>query len=147
MAHFAKISEQNEVLQVLTVDDKDCIENGVETEAKGQKHLEETHKWPAHLWIKCSYNTSHGKYLDNDRNETADQSKAFRKNYPGIGWIWDAENNLFKDKKPFASWSLNLETGLHEAPVAKPEKTDTNLSADYQWNEEKQNWEIIRGGD
>lgn len=147
MAHFAKISEQNEVLQVLAVNDSDCMEDGVESEAKGQAYLEQVHQWPAHLWIKCSYNTSLGKYLNADRTEAADQSKAFRKNYPGIGFIWDSENNLFKNKKPFASWTLNTQTGMHEPPVPKPEKTDTNASADYQWNEENQSWEIIRGGD
>ena len=32
MAHFAKISEENEVLQVLTLDNKDCENSeGVET--------------------------------------------------------------------------------------------------------------------
>ena len=44
MAHFAKISEDNIVLQVLVVNDVDVLdENNNETESVGQKYLE-THK-------------------------------------------------------------------------------------------------------
>ena len=58
MAHFAKISEDNVVLQVLTLDNKDCLNpGGVETESIGQAYLETHNNWPAHLWIKTSYNT------------------------------------------------------------------------------------------
>ena len=58
MAHFAKISEENEVLTVLTVDNKDLLnDEGVETESVGQAYLEKHNNWPAHLWIQTSYNT------------------------------------------------------------------------------------------
>ena len=41
MAHFAKISENNEVLQVLVVDDKDLLNsNQQEDESVGQTYLE-----------------------------------------------------------------------------------------------------------
>ena len=61
MAHFAKISEENEVLTVLTVDNKDLLnDEGVETESVGQAYLEKHNNWPANLWIQTSYNTSSG---------------------------------------------------------------------------------------
>jgi len=41
MAHFAKISENNEVLQVVVVDNKNTTDGkGVEQELVGQVHLE-----------------------------------------------------------------------------------------------------------
>ena len=50
MAHFAKISEENVVLQVLTLADKDCQnEEGIETESVGQTYLETHNNWSAHL--------------------------------------------------------------------------------------------------
>ena len=41
MAHFAKISETNEVLQVLTLNNEDMLNaEGVEDESVGQQYLE-----------------------------------------------------------------------------------------------------------
>jgi hypothetical protein len=52
MAHFAKITEDNKVLTVLTVDNKDVQNSeGVEVESIGQAYLEKHNNWPAHLWI------------------------------------------------------------------------------------------------
>jgi hypothetical protein len=58
MAHFAKISETNEVIQVLTLNNSDMLNaDGVENETVGQQYLEQHNNWPAHLWIQTSYNT------------------------------------------------------------------------------------------
>ena len=58
MAHFAKISEENIVLLVLTLDNKDMLEeSNVETESIGQAYLQQHNNWPSHLWIQTSYNT------------------------------------------------------------------------------------------
>jgi hypothetical protein len=38
-----------------------------------------------------------------------------------IGSSYDANKNKFKAPQPFESWTLNEETLLWEAPVAKPE--------------------------
>ena len=58
MASFAKISENNEVLTVLTLNDSDTVNaDGVETESVGQQYLETHNNWPAHLWIQTSRNT------------------------------------------------------------------------------------------
>ena len=56
MAHFAKISEENEVLNVVTLDNKDMLNaDGVEDESVGQAYLERHNNWPSHLWIQTSY--------------------------------------------------------------------------------------------
>ena len=63
MAHFAKISEENIVLTVVTLNDSDCQnEEGVETESVGQAYLEKHNNWPTHLWIQTSYNTYGNKH-------------------------------------------------------------------------------------
>ena len=105
MAHFAKIGTNGKVLQVVPLNDKHMLDaNGVEDEAVGQQYLEQHNNWPAQMWVQTSYNTRLGKYVDTEGNEAADQSKAFRGNYAGIGMTWDEDNQIFVYKKPYASW-------------------------------------------
>ena len=54
MAHFAKISEENIVLNVVRVNDGHALD-----ETSGKVHLERTSNWPANLWIQTSFNTQH----------------------------------------------------------------------------------------
>ena len=113
MAHFAKISEENVVLQVLTLADKDCKnEEGVETESVGQTYLETHNNWPAHLWIQTSYNTRH--------NQHTLGGTPFRGNYAGIGGTWDSENQIFWPPRPFASWTKNTTTAQWDCPAGNP---------------------------
>ena len=52
MAHFAKISEDNEVLTVVVLNDSNVLNaEGVEDETIGQQYLETHNNWPKHLWI------------------------------------------------------------------------------------------------
>ena len=79
MAHFAKISENNEVLQVLTLNNKDAQNaDDVEDEAVGQAYLEKHNNWPAAMWIQTSYNTFGGKHYtvttDSEGNQTRSES-------------------------------------------------------------------------
>ena len=146
MAHFAKISETNEVLQVLTLDNKDALNaDGVEDEAVGQAYLEKHNSWPAQMWIQTSYNTRGGKYYDNKTGELSDESKALRGNFAGIGQIWDEDNNIFYHKKPYASWVLNTTTATWHSPIGDaPALTDEEKAAHshYEWNEDAQSWDL-----
>ena len=140
MAHFAKISETNEVLQVLTLDNKDMLnENGIETESVGQQYLEQHNNWPAQMWIQTSYNTACGKH------NSGNDSKALRGNYAGIGYTWDEDNNIFYGKKPYASWVLNTTDAQWHSPIgdAPDDLTDEEKAAgtDYEWNEVGQSWD------
>ena len=154
MAHFAKISENNEVLQVLTLNNKDAQNaDDVEDEAVGQAYLEKHNNWPAAMWIQTSYNTYGGKHYtvttdsegNQTRSESADQSKALRGNYAGIGYTWDLENNIFYPKKPYASWVLNTTTASWHSPIgdAPDDLTDEENAANtqYVWNEDGQSWD------
>lgn len=149
MAHFAKLSEENVVLQIEVVADADTSIDGVEDEATGIAFLTDIHGWS--LWKKCSYNTRGGKHYVPDSNfmtESPDQSKAFRKNYPHIGWKYNPTIDGFVDNQPYSSWTLNNTTGLWEAPVEYPTVT---LIGEYNlgitWDEGNQKWLAISDSD
>ena len=144
MAHFAKISEENKVLTVLTVNNSDTTNaDGQEVEAVGQAYLEKHNNWPAHLWIKTSYNTHGGQHRLG--------GTPFRGNYAGIGYTWDAENQIFYPEKPYASWVLDIESANWKSPIGDaPELTEeqNNQNAantnqwSYVWNEETTAWDL-----
>jgi hypothetical protein len=79
-------------------------------------------------WIQTSYNTHGGQHTQG--------GAPLRKNYAGIGYTYDKTLDAFIPPKPFASWILDEETGLWNAPIAKPE-------GDYKWNEDSLTWEEI----
>ena len=156
MAHFAKLGANGKVIQVLTLDNKDMLNaDGVEDESVGQQYLEQHNNWPAQMWIQTSYNTAAGKHYSSneagERVESADQSKAFRGNYAGIGYEWDEDNNIFWPKKPHASWVKNTTTASWDSPIgAAPaltaEQTSQNEAGThswfYVWNESGQSWDL-----
>lgn len=87
-------------------------------------------------WIQTSYNTRGGVHYNPDTGEpSADQTKALRKNYAGMGFKYDATRDAFIPPQPFASWTLNETSCLWEAPVAYPD--DGTM---YEWNEDTTNW-------
>ena len=130
MAHFAKIGANSKVIQVLTLDNKDMLNaDGVEDESVGQQYLEHHNNWPAQMWVQTSYNTF------SNEHSSGDNSKAFRGNYAGIGYIWDEDNNIFWSRKPHASWTKNTSTAQWNAPITYP--SVTNDGADpvvWEWN-------------
>ncbi len=80
-------------------------------------------------WLQTSYNT-HGNQHP--------EGRPLRGNYAGIGFSYDATNDVFIAPKPFNSWVLNEDTWLWEAPVAMPD--DGKL---YNWDEETTNWKEV----
>jgi hypothetical protein len=78
-------------------------------------------------WIQTSYNTHGGEHKLG--------GTPLRKNYAGIGFTYDRVKDAFIPPKPFASWVLNEDTCLWDAPVAMPD--DGKL---YQWDEATTNW-------
>tara|TARA_R110002050_G_scaffold137581_1_gene261225 strand:+ start:13 stop:438 length:426 start_codon:yes stop_codon:yes gene_type:complete len=138
MAHFAKISENNEVLSVVTLNNVDMHDaEGVEDETIGQQYLEKHSNWPSHLWIQTSYNTLHNTHLNG--------GNSFRGNYAGTGSIWDPTNNIFWNVKPYVSWVKDLATASWKSPIGDaPELTAEQITADcfYIWNEDNQSWDL-----
>ena len=147
MAHFAKLDTDNVVLNVLVVNNSDMLdENGQESEAVGIQFLQNLEGWQ--YWKQTSYNTKEGVYYDTNTNlPSSDQSKAFRANFAGIGMVYDAEFDIFRQaSKPFPSWILNTTKGIYEAPVPEPEPIknidQTPPLTYYIWNESTQVWEL-----
>ena len=144
MAHFAKISEENEVLQVLTLDNKDCENSeGVETESVGQAYLETHNNWPANLWIQTSYWTLNNTHLSG--------GTPFRGNYAGQGYTWDSENEIFWPPKPYPSWIKNTSEARWQSPIGDaPDLTAEQIAQNeanthtnqYVWNESGQSWDL-----
>lgn len=141
MANYAKLAEDNLVLTINVVNDSDNMDsNGIENEQIGIDFLTKSTGWP--LWKKVSRNTIMGKYY-NKNGILGDQTKAFRKNYPGIGWIYDSNRDAFIPPKPYSSWALNEETCMWEAPVPIPQTTTNGEEDYYSWDEPTLSWKKL----
>jgi len=118
MAHFAQIDDNDIVTRVLVIE-QDEIDTG---------------NWgdPA-FWIKTSYNTRAGiYYTPNTNTPDPDQSKAFRKNFAGIGYTYDRNRDAFISPKPdFPSWVIDDFSCTWVPPVPKP---DVAPSPGYFWD-------------
>ena len=92
------------------------------------------------VYKQTSYNTRGGVHYT-DGVPSADQTKAFRKNYAGLGYTYDAGRDAFIPPKPYNSWVLNEDTCLWNAPVAMPEDAGTGEPPKrYGWEEETLSW-------
>ena len=145
MAHFAKLGLNNEVLDVLVVSDTDCHDSAsTEIEEIGRQFLENLTGWPS--WKKCSYNTHLGKYyyINGSSYELApdnQQSKAFRLNFPGVGWKYDEFLDGFIPPQPHRTWVVNETTGDWDPPVARPADDVTKGgNVVYKWDSAANNW-------
>tara|TARA_R110000764_G_scaffold89482_2_gene170992 strand:- start:536 stop:952 length:417 start_codon:yes stop_codon:yes gene_type:complete len=136
MAHFTKLDENNVVTKVFK------IGNDVAgTEANGIAECIKLHG--AGTYKQCSYNTLGGVHYDLQNDPvtvSSDQSKAFRKNFPGRGFTYNSDIDGFVSSKPYPSWVLNNTTGTWEAPVAIPAQPGGDLLVEYIWDEESQSW-------
>jgi len=119
MAHFAKLDENNVVLEVHCVHNNELLVNGIEMEAKGVAFLVQwSNGYP--FWKQTSFNGSR------------------RKNYAGIGYTYDTQRDAFIPPKPYNSWTLNEDTCLWQPPVERP--VDDNM---YDWDEDSLSWRMI----
>ena len=114
MAHFAKVKDG--IVTKVLVAEQEFVDNYIDNEA-GE-------------WVQTSYNTRGGIHLLGGTH--------LRKNFAGIGNIYDAQKDAFYSEQPYPSWTLNETTCLWEAPVAKP--TDGQI---YNWNETNQTWDLV----
>lgn len=114
MAHFAKLDNNNKVLEVNVVDNTTLDVNN--EEASGIAFLTE---WSGGYtnWKQTSYNGN------------------IRKNYAGIDYTYDAGRDAFIPPQPWASWTLNEITCQWEPPIEYP--TDDKS---YYWDEPTLSW-------
>jgi hypothetical protein len=114
MAHYAKVN--NGLVEQVIVAEAEFFDTFVDS-SPGQ-------------WIQTSYNT-HGGVHANDETP-------LRKNYAGVGMIYDAERDAFYAPQPYPSWTLNDDSCIWEAPTAYP--TDGER---YVWNESTTSWDAV----
>lgn len=125
MSHFAKLDDNNFVVFVTKGRAED---DGKENELSART---------GEIYKQTSYNTRGGVHYDPQTNEPSeDQSKAFRKNYAGIGYTYDVQRDAFIPPRPFESWLLDETSCLWCAPVPCSDN-----DGPYQWNEAQQKWE------
>ena len=119
MAHYAFLNENYIVTEVIVGRDESNFD------------------WESHygdirgqLCKRTSYNTVGGTHKGG--------GQPFRKNYAGIGFIYDSVRDAFYPQQPYPSWILNEQTCLWESPVPYP-----NDSKIYTWNEEQISWQLL----
>ena len=106
MAHFAEINNDNTVIRVLVVDNS--------IEHRGADFLANDLGLGG-TWVQTSYNNN------------------IRKQYAGIGFTYDAINDVFITPQPYPSWLLD-ENFDWQAPTPKP-----NVG-DLYWDEATLTW-------
>ena len=122
MSHFAKLDNNNTVIFVTVGRQED---DGLEAELCART---------GDKYVQTSYNTSGGVHRLG--------GTPLRKNYAGIGYTYDEQRDAFIPPKPYASFVLNEDTCLWEAPIIKPELTEAEVLAggSYRWDEETLEW-------
>lgn len=117
MAHFAELDAAGRVTRVLVVNNKELIDNGVESEAKGIAFLASL--CGHDRWKQTSYN---GKV---------------RRNFAGIGFTYDAARDAFIPPQPYPSWTLDESTCRWVSPVPRPADGVT------RWDEATKAWVAV----
>jgi hypothetical protein len=111
MAHYAFLDNNNIVTEVITgIDETELIE-GLDTETWYGNFRGQTCK-------RTSYNNN------------------IRKQYAGIGFTYDAVNDVFVAPQPYPSWSLDNNFDW-QPPTPRPEE------GLWCWNEDTQSWDEI----
>lgn len=118
MAHYAFLDPDNVVVEIIV--GKDENDGGVDWEDYYGEFRGLTCK-------RTSYNTLAGKHLLG--------GAPYRKNYAMIGGVYDPVIDAFYPKKPFNSWTLDVETCTWQPPIPKPKD-----GLPYEWDEESQKW-------
>jgi hypothetical protein len=116
MSHFAKVVD-GKVVNVI-VAEKEFFDTYVDSSPG--------------TWIQTSYNTYGNKHPED---------RPLRGNYAGMGYTYDATNDVFYAPQPFTSWILNNTTWLWEAPKPMPDDGKA-----YTWDEATINWKEVNLG-
>jgi hypothetical protein len=112
MAHYAFLDENNIVTEVIVgVDETELIEGLTPEEWYGN--------FRGQRCVRTSYN----------RN--------IRKNYAGIGYIYDPVRDAFYQAQPYEDWIFNEDTCCWEAPIPYPTDGDA-----YWWDDSSKSWAL-----
>ena len=119
MAHYAFLDENYIVTEVIVGRD--------ESNFDWERHYGDIR---GQLCKRTSYNTVGGVHNN--------AGQPFRKNYAGIGYVYDPVRDAFYAQQPYPSWVLNEQTCLWESRVPYPDDGQR-----YAWNEDELRWDLI----
>lgn len=120
MAHFAKLDNNNIVVQVIVVPDNRCGGGTYpNSETIGQEFIKSLGL--DGVWKQTSYNSN------------------FRNKYAGVGDEYVEDLNIFRAKQPYPSWLFDNLSLKWIPPVPLPDNGFNN----YIWDEENQKWNLI----
>ena len=94
-------------------------------------------------WVQTSYNTHAGEHPE---------GRPMRKNYAGIGFVYDQVRDAFYAPQPYPSWILNEATCVWDSPVPYPidgvsAMTQAQYPAEglkvYEWDEPTVMWREV----
>jgi hypothetical protein len=123
MAHYAFLDENNIVTEVITGVNEDVTQTDLDgTLVGGSSEAWETFYGNKREQV-CKRTSYNGNY---------------RKNYAGVGMVFDIERDAFYLPQPYPSWTLNEDSCIWESPVPYP--TDDKF---YTWDEDQQQWTEI----
>jgi hypothetical protein len=110
MKTFAKLSANNEVLNIVAVNDEIAV-----SEAAGIAHLQTHNNWPT--W----------------KQVTSDRGSA------GKGFTYSVDEDLFYPPQPYPSWTRSGKTWNAPVayPTVAPENLDSEA---YYWDEDTLSW-------
>lgn len=111
MAHYAFLNDQNIVTEVITgIDETESID-GLDPET-----------WYGNFRNQKCVRTSYNNRI--------------RKQFAGIGYTYNQENDVFVAPQPFPSWQLDANFDW-QPPIPYPNE------GIWQWNESEGNWHAI----
>ena len=111
MAYFAELDENNVVLRVISVSNEITTQNSEEQEQRGINFCQNLF---GGTWIQTSFN---GR---------------IRKNYAGIGFVYDADRDAFIPPKPQGDeWVINEETCLWSNPEREAAQQAIEIGITY----------------
>jgi len=143
MAHFAELesktdptgftSDTHKVVVAVTVVANDCVPS--------DEHVD------GETWCKNFFNKPNTEFKQTSYNNN------FRKQYAGIGYVYDSSKNKFLCPQPYKSWALDGSDDW-KAPITYPSTTSgSGFTYLISWNETKYNadndtgWQAIKSND
>jgi hypothetical protein len=113
MANFAQLDENNIVIQVISIDDKDILNpEGIIMEEIGISFCKSLFGENT-IWKQTSINGD------------------IRFRYASIGYKYDEDLDAFIEPKPYPSWILNEQTASWESPLGPKVEIDRNNIEQY----------------
>ena len=124
MANFAEIDSNGEVIRIIVIDDNDVINNG------GNNSIEAVNFVTNLIGLKSVNNRWIQSFKDGSFNQRPAE----------IGGTYDSNKNVFISKKPYDSWTLDV-NNIWKAPIDYPSSQyNSQFVQKIQWDETNQKW-------